>query len=164
MGIGDDLLQLSFIKVLWWTMLRTMLRAKLKDLSEAEAVVMQEQPRRVGDADNDATHHEALDYLVVRAMGLTPSEPARGSVALLRAHDYENGRRGKLGSSVAKDDVAAFMLQEAITPTLSRTVVTVGPGEAPVPAAATTATTTTTTTTTSTAAAATTTAGAAAAL
>eukprot|EP00591_Stephanopyxis_turris_P010674 CAMPEP_0195529760 /NCGR_PEP_ID=MMETSP0794_2-20130614/32400_1 /TAXON_ID=515487 /ORGANISM="Stephanopyxis turris, Strain CCMP 815" /LENGTH=273 /DNA_ID=CAMNT_0040661115 /DNA_START=61 /DNA_END=882 /DNA_ORIENTATION=- len=107
MGIGDDKVKPSVIKVLWWTMLRTMLRSAHADLEEAERIVRTDP---------------VCDYLLVRPMGLTPSEPPKHSWSVLHTD------RGSLGTSIAKSDVAEFMLQEALTPTFSRTEVTVGPG------------------------------------
>ena len=114
MGVGDDKLRLSFIKALWWTMLRTMLRSARADLEAAEEIVR-------------AT---PCDYLLVRPMGLTPSEAPRGSWTILHEE------RGSLGISIAKSDVAEFMLREALEPSFSRTAVTIGPGPDPAASAA----------------------------
>ena len=109
MGVGDDKLRFSFIKALWWTMMRTMLRSARADLEAAEHIVR-------------AT---PCDYLLVRPMGITPSEAPRGSWTILHKEP------GRLGISIAKSDVAKFMLQEALEPSFSRTAVTIGPGPDP---------------------------------
>ena len=109
MGIGDDKVQYGFIKGLWWTLLRTLLRSAHHDLITAEKIVTDADP--------------SLDYLLVRPMGLTPSEPPRGSWGVLHKE------RGYLPASVAKSDVALFMLEQATNPTLIQTAVTVGGGK-----------------------------------
>lgn len=105
MGIGQDFTPLSAIKVLWHAMLRTVLRPARKDLIALEAVV----------------EGSKLDYLLVRPTGLTPEEPPIGSWKLLTAP-----KQGGLRLSLAKKDVAEFMIKEAVQPTFHRTAVTIG--------------------------------------
>uniref|UniRef100_A0A7S0W0L1 NAD(P)-binding domain-containing protein n=1 Tax=Hemiselmis tepida TaxID=464990 RepID=A0A7S0W0L1_9CRYP len=107
MGIGDDYLPPSFWKRFWWCFLRVVIPGALKDLNKMEEVV-------VGSG---------LDYLQVRAMGLTPEAPPKG-VGSLTVLDKCSGQGLEMMSS--KEDVAAFMLQEAAQPTRSRAAVTVG--------------------------------------
>lgn len=107
-GIGQDFTSFSAVKVLWHAMLRTWLRSTRKDLIALEAVVQGSE----------------LDYLIVRPGGLTPSEPPVGKWKLLTAP-----KQGGLGISIAKKDVAEFMLNEATSPTFHRTAVTIGAEE-----------------------------------
>jgi hypothetical protein len=80
-------------------------RSALFDLRAAEKVV----------TGSDA------DYLLVRPVGLTPDEPECGHWKLLTKR-----RSGSLKISIAKGDVARYMLSEAVNPILSRTAVTIG--------------------------------------
>lgn len=109
MGIGADPLPMGPLKLLWGAMLATVFRSVRTDLTAAEAVW--------------AASPADVDYVLFRPMGLTPTEPprGRGSVKLLAARG-----EGGLATSVAKADVAAAMLDEALTPTAHRTGVTVG--------------------------------------
>lgn len=110
MGIGEpDPLPMGPLKIFWSALLATFFRATRADLIAAEAVWAATPPE--------------VDYLLFRPMGLTPTEPprGRGAVKLLTARG-----QGGLASSVAKADVAAAMLDEALAPTAHRTGVTVG--------------------------------------
>ncbi|GAB0497679.1 hypothetical protein MMPV_009016 [Pyropia vietnamensis] len=110
MGIGQpDPLPVGALKLFWTALLATFFRAVREDLIAAEAVWAATPPE--------------VDYLLFRPMGLTPTEPPRGrdAVKLLSARG-----EGGLVASVAKADVAAAMLDEALNPTAHRTGVTVG--------------------------------------
>jgi hypothetical protein len=66
-----------------------------------------------------------LDYLIVKAVALTAEKPPTGTWTLLT----EAGKRPPYSFYFsAKADVAQYMLQEAVTPTLSRRAVTLGAG------------------------------------
>lgn len=104
-GINDDFTPFSAIKLLWSAMLNTSLRQSKKDLYAMEACVC-------------ATE---LDYVLVRGMGLTPEAPPTGKWKVLSARG-----QGRLGISIAKSDVAQFMLNEALEPSFHRQPVTVG--------------------------------------
>lgn len=67
---------------------------------------------------------DSVDYALVRAVGLAPEEPATGEVKVLRASDRKRDR--SLSLSVAKSDIARFMLDEATSGTVHRAAVTVG--------------------------------------
>eukprot|EP00168_Porphyra_purpurea_P009716 TRINITY_DN2386_c1_g1_i1.p4 TRINITY_DN2386_c1_g1~~TRINITY_DN2386_c1_g1_i1.p4 ORF type:complete len:143 (+),score=49.08 TRINITY_DN2386_c1_g1_i1:545-973(+) len=109
MGIGDDFLPpWSPIKLLWGAMLATVYRGVRADLTAAEAVW--------------AAADGGLDYLLVRPMGLAPEEPPRGGGPSTSSPRGGGG----LAMCVAKADVGAAMLAEALEPTLHRTAVTVG--------------------------------------
>ena len=69
------------------------------------------------------TQSSSLDYLLVRAAGLSAEEPVTGDWKLLTAR----GSKLKFSFfSVAKSDVAQFMLGEALQPTMHSTAVTIG--------------------------------------
>lgn len=105
MGIGEDFLKTSPLTLLWTGMLRTMLRSAHKDLYALETEVRE----------------SGLDFAIVRPVGLTPSEPPQGSCdQLLSKHD------GNLQFMLAKSDAAAYMLKEALTPTIHNKEVTIG--------------------------------------
>lgn len=104
-GIGQDFTPLTAVKVLWHSMLRTRYRPVRRDLIALEAAV----------------EGSGLDYLLVRSAGLTPGEPPTGTWKLLTAP-----KQGGLNISIAKKDVAEFMVKEAITPSFHRTAVTIG--------------------------------------
>jgi hypothetical protein len=66
-----------------------------------------------------------LDYLIVKAVALTAEKPPTGTWTLLT----ERGKRPPFSFYFsAKSDVGQFMLQEAVTPTMSRKAVTLGAG------------------------------------
>jgi len=104
-GIGEDFMRTSFISVIWACLLRTALRRALIDMRAAEKVVIESE----------------ADYLLVRPVGLTPEEPESGQWKLLTKLP-----RAWLKMSIAKGDVAKYMLKEALSPTLSRMAVTIG--------------------------------------
>lgn len=105
MGIGEDFLPLGFIKILWGFLLLTFFRSARNDLIQLESAVEQ----------------STLDYAMVRPMGLSPEEPPVG-----RWHILESWDDGSLGITIAKKDAAAFMIEEAISPTIHRQAVTLG--------------------------------------
>lgn len=105
MGIGDDYLPGSCIKYFWGFLLRVVWPSTRRDLQEMEAVV----------------RNTDLDFLLVRPMGIDPAEPQRGSYALLTGRG-----QGALEITVAKEDVALFLLEEALEPKHSKTAVTIG--------------------------------------
>ena len=104
-GIHDDFTPFSFIKVLWGSMLSTVLRQAKKDLHAME----------------DCIAASDLDYVLVRAMGLTPDEPPAGKWKVLTASG-----QGGIKISIAKSDVAEFMLKEALDARFHRQPVTIG--------------------------------------
>lgn len=106
-GIGDDFIPFRGVRV-FWAFLLNVFRSVKKDLTRMEDVVQK----------------SALDYLLVRPVGLTPEEPPRGSWKLLLSKED-----GGLSSDIAKADVASYMLQEAVMPTLSKRAVTIGQPE-----------------------------------
>jgi len=107
MGINDDYVPLGFIRVLWRTMLGTVLRATRNDLYKMEEIVSNSQ----------------LNYLLVRPMGLSPDEASKekNSWKILSSKSD-----GPIHHSIAKIDVGRFMLDEAVEPSHIRTAVTLG--------------------------------------
>lgn len=105
MGIGNDLLKTTPLTLLWAFLLRTLLRSVRKDLNELE--------REVRESN--------LDYVLVRPVGLTPSEPPQGSCDQLLSKSDRT-----LNFMLSKSDAAAFMLQEALVPTIRGVAVTIG--------------------------------------
>mmetsp|Transcript_6618 Transcript_6618/g.14413 ORF Transcript_6618/g.14413 Transcript_6618/m.14413 type:complete len:243 (+) Transcript_6618:150-878(+) len=71
----------------------------------------------------DAVAHSGLDYLIVRPTGLSPDKQPEGQWKLLKVGDPPGET---VHYEVAKEDVAAFMLSEALRPTLHQTAVTIG--------------------------------------
>lgn len=104
-GIHDDFMPFSAIKVGWGAMLNTSLRGAKKDLYAME----------------DGVAASGLDYVLVRAMGLTPDQAPAGKWKVLTARG-----QGGLGLSISKSDVARFMLNEVLEPQYHRQPVTVG--------------------------------------
>ena len=104
-GIGDDFLKTSPISVLWRGMLRTVLRSCRKDLIKLENEVCR----------------SGLDYVLVRPVGLTPEEPPQGSCDHLLSKED-----GNLYLLMSKKDAAAFVLSEALEPTIHDREVTIG--------------------------------------
>lgn len=97
----------THVQVLWGLMLNLGMRSVKKDLVGMENV----------------TRSSGLDYLLVRAAGLTPEEPITGQWKLLTA------KGAKVSFSffgIAKSDVGQFMLEEACKPTMHSTAVTIG--------------------------------------
>lgn len=109
MGIGQDFMPRSGIRLLWGAMLWSVFRAVRKDLEGLEATVRE----------------SGLDYLIVRPTGLAPEEAPTGEWKLL-TEIGDNKKDGALKITVAKSDVAKFMLGEAVNPTLRQTAVTIG--------------------------------------
>jgi len=104
-GIGTDFIKTSAISVLWRTMLRTILRSARKDLLGLEKAVRE----------------SGLDYAIVRPVGLTPSEAPQGSCDQLVSKED-----GNLDILMSKSDAAAFMIKEALEPTIHGKEVTIG--------------------------------------
>jgi len=105
MGIGEDFLKTTPLTILWSVLLRSLLRSARKDLYGLE--------QRVSESD--------LDYVLVRPVGLTPSEPPQGSCDQLLSRED-----GTLQFMLSKSDAATFMLQEALAPTIHNRAVTIG--------------------------------------
>jgi len=124
-GIGKDCMKSSFIKVAWGLMLRTSMRAVRRDLTAMETAVV-EGSTSSGSSSTSSSSSD-LDYLLVRPVGLTPSEPERGFCdRVLSKHDHG----GRLHIFMSKVDAARFLLEEALAPTLHRRGVTIGYAEA----------------------------------
>eukprot|EP00283_Hemiselmis_rufescens_P002701 CAMPEP_0173431674 /NCGR_PEP_ID=MMETSP1357-20121228/9741_1 /TAXON_ID=77926 /ORGANISM="Hemiselmis rufescens, Strain PCC563" /LENGTH=254 /DNA_ID=CAMNT_0014396179 /DNA_START=232 /DNA_END=996 /DNA_ORIENTATION=- len=107
MGIGDDFLPSSGWKNFWWFFLRVVIPSAHKDLKMME----------------DTVAKSGFDYLQIRAMGLTPECPPRG-VDALTILDKKGDTNLDMMSS--KEDLATYMLQEAMRPTRSNISVTAG--------------------------------------
>lgn len=103
-GMGDDYIPFRGVRVFWAFLLNVFRNVK-NDLIRMEDIV----------------EKSGLDYLLVRPVGLTPEEPPRGSWKLLMSRED-----GALSFNIAKADVASYMLQEAVTPTLRKRAVTIG--------------------------------------
>jgi hypothetical protein len=76
-------------------------------------------------ASTSSSSSEGIDYLFVRPVGIGEEQIPKNQWFL----QQEKGK-DKLGMSIAKMDVARFMVNEAMTPTLHRTAVVIG-GEPP---------------------------------
>lgn len=105
MGIGEDWIRFSFIKVIWNVMLSTMLRDARRDLTKMEELV----------------RASGLDYLLVRPVGLTPGEAPKAKEQWKIAMEKDD-----IDFNIAKFDVGCFMVQQALNPTYSRTAVLFG--------------------------------------
>lgn len=68
---------------------------------------------------------KAIDYLIVRPVGISDDAVPRNSWKLLK----ETNKDTNLGVNMAKMDVARFMVQEALNPTEHCEAVTIGPGD-----------------------------------
>eukprot|EP00537_Pseudo-nitzschia_pungens_P010745 CAMPEP_0172384454 /NCGR_PEP_ID=MMETSP1061-20121228/2212_1 /TAXON_ID=37318 /ORGANISM="Pseudo-nitzschia pungens, Strain cf. pungens" /LENGTH=302 /DNA_ID=CAMNT_0013113079 /DNA_START=381 /DNA_END=1289 /DNA_ORIENTATION=+ len=124
-GIGKDCMKPSFIKVMWGIMLRTSMRAVRRDLTAMETAVVEGSTS--SSTSSSSSSSSDLDYLLVRPVGLTPSEPERGFCdRVLSKHDHG----GRLHIFMSKVDAARFLLEEALAPTLHRRGVTIGYAEA----------------------------------
>mmetsp|Transcript_16295 Transcript_16295/g.19313 ORF Transcript_16295/g.19313 Transcript_16295/m.19313 type:complete len:260 (+) Transcript_16295:511-1290(+) len=110
MGIGKDFMKTTPLTVLWAVMLKTCLRSARKDLYGLEKVVR--------ESDN-------LDFVLVRPVGLTPQQPPQGSCDHLVSKPAKGTNSG-LQFMLAKSDAAAFMLGEALAPTIHSREVTIG--------------------------------------
>lgn len=86
-------------------MLRTIIRSDIRDLNKAEKIVK----------------GSSSDYLIVRLAGLSPPLQPDGQWRIITELSNDKDK-----VEIAKTDVAAFMLQEALKPTLSKTAKTVG--------------------------------------
>ena len=83
----------------------TIIRSAVRDLTAAEEAVVASD----------------LDYLIVRPTGLTPALEAKGQWKTMEEPSNE-----KVDFQVAKEDVAQFMLEEALEPTFHRVARTIG--------------------------------------
>jgi len=105
MGIGKDGLRTSLLTLFWRFLLHTFLRSARKDLMGLEETV----------------RNSDLDFVLVRPVGLTPSEPPQGSCDRLLSKED-----GNLQFMLSKSDAAAFLLGEALAPTTHGRAVTIG--------------------------------------
>lgn len=106
MGMGTDFIPLNPIRILWSTMLNTVLRKTKADITKMENVVVDSH----------------LSYLLVRPVGLTPEEPPKPREHWKILTDWD----GPVNYNIAKKDVGTYMVSEALEPTLVRTAVTLG--------------------------------------
>ena len=83
----------------------TLIRSAVRDLTAAEEAVVE----------------SGLDYLIVRPTGLTPELTAKGKWKTI-----VEPSKGKVDYQIAKEDVAQFMLEEALQPSIHREARTVG--------------------------------------
>ena len=109
MGIGEDFVPIQVIRVFWAVLLRTFFRTVHKDLKAMEATV----------------HASDVDFVLVRPAGIPPDSPPKGTWQLLKSKED----RKPVGFVISKSDVALFMIEEAIHPTLHKTAVTIAPKE-----------------------------------
>eukprot|EP00037_Helgoeca_nana_P020627 m.205906 g.205906 ORF g.205906 m.205906 type:complete len:272 (-) comp25334_c1_seq17:136-951(-) len=106
-GLSGDPLPWKWIRYGWALMLSTVSRSAWHDLVAMEAAAQ----------DTGGS----IDVLIVRPTGLTPKLSAIGEWRLFRSRaDLP------IAYGIAKQDVAKFMVQEAVTPTLHNAVVTIG--------------------------------------
>jgi len=109
MGIGKDFLKPTPLTVLWAVLLKTFLRSARKDLYGLEQVVRE----------------SGLDFVLVRPVGLSPQQPPQGSCDRLVSKPAKGTNSG-LQFMLAKSDAAAFLLGEALAPTIRSREVTIG--------------------------------------
>lgn len=109
MGIGKDYMNTTFITILWAGMLKTILRSARKDLHAMETAVRE----------------SGLDFVLVRPVGLTPQQMPQGSCDRLMSKPSKRSKTD-LKFMLAKSDAAAFMLGEALAPTIHSRDVTIG--------------------------------------
>lgn len=112
-GIGNNPLPGSMIRTLWSVMMATVLRSAKKDLEAMESSVQA----------------SGLDYLIVRPLGVDPEAKPKGNWHLI-----PNAAEAKLHNkssadffSISKEDVALFMIKEALEPTMHREGIMIGP-------------------------------------
>jgi len=110
-GIGQDFLPRRGVIYYLWSvlLLNTFWLPAKRDLVRQEALV----------------RDSGLDYLLVKPVGLTP-ELAPSNTWKVLTSDASSEAGQPLDFSIAKADVAAFMLQEALHPTLHRACATLG--------------------------------------
>ena len=97
-----QLFRIGWAGLLSWIAFVTLLRTVKRDLNDAEA----------------AATASDLDYVIVRPAGLRNS-PATGAWRTADA-------RGKVGSAIAREDVARFMVSLVIDRQFDRTAVSLG--------------------------------------
>ena len=107
MGIGDDYLSLGGMKVFWGAFLRTVIRSAYRDLQRMEHKLV----------------NSNLDYVIVRPVGIPPEKEETETWVLFRSREEAN--KENYDVTMAKADVASYMLQEALEPTLHRVAVTI---------------------------------------
>lgn len=105
MGIGKDFLKTTPLTLLWAFLLKTFLRSARKDLCAMEQVVRESD----------------TDYVLVRPVGLSPPQQTLGICDKLLSKED-----GTLKFMLSKSDAAAFMLGEALNPTIHDKEVTIG--------------------------------------
>jgi len=105
MGIGKDFLKTTPLTILWVVLLNTLLRSARKDLYAMEKEVRESE----------------LDYVLVRPVGLSPPQSTQGFCDRLLSKED-----GTLKFMLSKSDAAAFMLGEALDPTIHNKEVTIG--------------------------------------
>jgi nucleoside-diphosphate-sugar epimerase len=106
-GLSGDPLPWKWIRYGWALMLATVSSGAWQDLVAMESLVL----------DNGGS----LDVLIVRPTGLTPKLAAIGAWRLFRTPADP-----PIAYGIAKQDVAKFMVQEALVPTLHNAIVTIG--------------------------------------
>ncbi|CAJ1405385.1 unnamed protein product [Effrenium voratum] len=104
-GVGADYLPCSCIGCIWGCLLRCAWPGMRRDLIEMDEIVAS----------------SGLEYLLVRPMGIDPTEQPLGSWKLVTAKG-----QGSLPITVAKEDVAQYLLREAVTPEHKSMSVTIG--------------------------------------
>jgi len=109
MGIGDDFIPLRGIRLFWSCLLRTFLRSTFNDLRQMEHVIIQSQ----------------LDYILVRPVGIPPELAPKGKWRLIQS--AQDAKEQSIDFALSKSDVALFMVQEAINPTMHKIAVTIAP-------------------------------------
>lgn len=108
MGIRESYPPLKWSRLyggIFTCMMKTIIRSAVKDLTKAELAAVE----------------SGIDYLIVRPTGLDPSMKPKGIWKVIQEPTSE-----RLTINIAKEDVAQFMLQEALQPTLHRQARTIG--------------------------------------
>ena len=93
------------IGIVFRLLMLTLIRGAVRDLTAAE----------------ESVEESDLDYLIVRPTGLTPSLEAKGTWKTIHEPSDE-----QVDYQIAKEDVAQFMLEEALQPTFHRVARTIG--------------------------------------
>ena len=108
MGIGEDFIPFRGVRIFWAFLLRLpFFWAGRSDLIAIE----------------DTVHASDVDFVLVRTVGIAPEKASEGTWQLLKS---EADRR-PVGFAISKSDVALFMVEEAVHPTLHKTAVTIVP-------------------------------------
>mmetsp|Transcript_10664 Transcript_10664/g.17403 ORF Transcript_10664/g.17403 Transcript_10664/m.17403 type:complete len:245 (-) Transcript_10664:34-768(-) len=100
-GAGDSFppMPWSWYGTLFSCLMRTIIKSARKDLDLLESAV----------------ENSELDFLIVRPTGVTPTFKPTGTWKLMKANTAET-----VGPEIAKEDVAKFMLREALQPSFHR--------------------------------------------